>query len=158
MSAPTSALHTIARVVTSTLYTVRGDSMSPSLTDADYVLVARRAYRRGGPARGDIVLLRDPRSRGGVYVKRVVGLPGEWVGFRDGHVLVNDGALHEPYVVEAAPAGSGVTWPLAADEYFVLGDNRSDSLDSRRFGPLRREHILGQVWYRLLPGARRGQV
>lgn len=135
------------RLLSSSLYVVRGDSMSPALHDGDRVLVWRRAYREHGPRRGDIVLLRDPVDGTTLYVKRIVGLPGEWVRMTGGRVLVNDKPLDEPYVV-ARETSDTVTWPLEAGQYFVLGDKREDSRDSRRLGPVAAEGIIGGVWLR----------
>ena len=113
--------------------------MESALSDGDRVLVSRAAYRFGrSPSRGDVVLLK--RSVAGVEtLKRVVAGPGD---------LVSD----------APGPGDGLAHPLARGEYWVLGDNRTVSRDSRVFGPVRRHEIGGRVWYRYAPSGRTGLI
>lgn len=123
----------------------QGPSMWPTLRDGQFVLVNRLAYVRGEPRRGDIVALRVGGGRV-VYIKRIVGLPGERVRLDGGVVRVNDAPLDEPYVRARRP------WEvdevlLAGDEYLVIGDNRGMSQRNHDFGKTRRERVLGRVVY-----------
>ncbi|HLF25174.1 MAG TPA: signal peptidase I [Anaerolineae bacterium] len=124
-------------------FKIDGTSMEPSLHDSEYVIVDKVTYLIGRPQRGDVVVFArdgDPKD----YIKRVIGLPGETVQISDGHVLVNGQVLAEPYV---APAN--VTYSaqyLGEDEYFVMGDNRGNSTDSRQFGPIQADDIIGRAW------------
>jgi signal peptidase I len=134
---------------------VVGPSMSPTLKDSSKYLLSHFVYLCRAPQRGDIVVIRDPVD-GLLSVKRIVGEPGDSVGFVDGQVLVNGAKLKEPYLEEtvrthskneAHEALSTVIQFLRCkgDEYFVLGDNRYHSIDSRTYGPVHREDILGLV-------------
>lgn len=127
---------------------VEGQSMSPTLEDGDRVFLNRWLYWIVGPSRGDVVSLDVPGYEG-ASVKRVIALAGETVQIRDGAVLVNGVPLAEPYLAEGVTTWAGAmstnTYLISEDCYFVLGDNRADSLDSRRFGPVSRRWISGRV-------------
>ena len=105
--------------------------------------------------RGRIVALRHPQRHEAIYVKRVIGLPNEYVTVGSGVVTVDERKLDEPYLLNGLETRSrGATrWFTGADEVFVLGDNRMDSEDSRVFGPVPVELIIGEVWFRYFPAA-----
>ena len=105
-------------------------------------------------------MVHDPRLHGTDYIKRIIGLPGEHVRIGAGGILINERSLHEPYLSEGEWLGGGSVsqWLLGEDEYLVLGDNRNDSRDSRRFGPLSRDHILGKAWLRYWPPSAWGRL
>ena len=133
--------------------------MEPALRDGDLTLVAKRRRL----ARGRVAVVRAP-ARGGaggvmIQAKRVVGLPGERVEIQDGSLFI-DGAHHpEPYL-GGLPANAGLdsaAWTLGADEYFVMGDNRARSADSRRYGPIRADDVIGAVVARIWPPRRRSR-
>ncbi len=135
---------------------VRGASMEPTFEDREYLLIDEISYRFTEVERGDVVVFRYPRDKTEFFIKRVIGVPGDTVRVADGKVTVTNDAhmsgvvLEEEYVSQPVTTGSEhVT--LNPDEYFVLGDNRSASLDSRSFGPIKSEHIVGKVWLRGLP-------
>lgn len=144
--------------------TVFGDSMLPTLYSRDELLVEKISRHFGGIARGDIVTCRSYLSHQGpdtYIVKRVIGLPHETVEIREGHVYIDGELLPEDYLAENV-----VTRPivddfrkvkLAADEYYVLGDNRSQSQDSRYFGPVNKKDIMGEVLIRFYPFSRFGR-
>ncbi len=128
---------------------VVGESMEPTLHPADQLILNRFAYRIQEPKQLDVVVLKDPTD-GAFVVKRIIARPGDAVFFRSGNVFVNGHLLREPYVMRGAPTltGSGVQEQLVVcgkDQYFVLGDNRQNSFDSRMYGPVRRQNILGLV-------------
>ncbi len=131
---------------------VDGPSMAPTLHDGDLVLASRAALARAALARGDIVLTRDPQD-GVAYLKRIVGLPGEAVGVHSGRVAIHGSPLDEPYLapLDSRAAARDGQWTLADDRYFLLGDNRNDSLDSRAFGPVPEYLIKGRAWFRCWP-------
>ncbi len=143
-----------------TRYVVRGDSMGPALHDGDYVAVNRLAYANSTPARGDLVLVRDTGSAGRRFLKRVVGLPGEELRLHDGLLWIDGRPLDEPYL-GGLPSSVGLddrTWQIGAAEYFLLGDNRTRSTDSRRLGPIPAGLFVGKVWLRYWPPRRLGRV
>jgi signal peptidase I len=127
------------------LIPVRGEgpSMQPTLRDGQLVLVNRLAYWRSDPLRGDIVAL-SLAGRRVLYIKRIVGMPGDRVRIVGGMVYVNDGALDEPYVQGRREWDVQET-VLADDEYLMMGDNRSMPMWQHDFGKARRDRIVGQV-------------
>lgn len=135
---------------------VEGNSMEPTLSDADNLLVDELSYHFKKPKRFEIVVFPD-RERGGYIIKRVIGLPGEKVEifegsvFIDGNLLQGDEYGAEP--IEDAGALSDNAMLLGADEYFVLGDNRNESVDSRseEIGAIKRKQIAGRAFWRLMP-------
>ncbi|KKW39876.1 signal peptidase I [Candidatus Kaiserbacteria bacterium RIFCSPLOWO2_02_FULL_54_13] len=136
-------------------FVVDGDSMHPTFENLDYLIVDEFLYYFRAPARGDVVVFRYPNNPSIFYIKRIIGLPGETVSISRGVITVTTSAgeslaLAEPYIVnEDATYTKNVS--LNPGEYFVLGDNRPNSSDSRIWGPLPRENIIGRVDLRLLP-------
>jgi len=138
---------------------VKGASMEPNFYDHEYLIIDEITYRFDEPKRGDIVVFKYPKDPRQFFIKRVVGLPGETVKIEDGLVYVDgqDGyqPLQEDYLsddVETIMPLRGYTQvKLAQDEYFLLGDNREQSFDSRAFGPVKREFIIGRTWLRGWP-------
>jgi signal peptidase I len=132
-------------------YVVDGASMEPTFSTSERVIVDRVTMLLGGPSRGDVVVLDSPRNDE-LLIKRVIGLPGEVIVLREGRVYVNGRLLEEPYVEEFCTSRScSGTWELGADDYFVLGDNRTHSLDSHSFGPVQRSAIKGIARLRYWP-------
>lgn len=129
---------------------VSGTSMLPTLQDGERYLINRLVYRWGGPLPGDIVEIRMPGSNDDDCVKRVIALPGDVVQIKDGVVHVNGRVLPEPYlpsgVYTAANAMGTKPYKLPQDVYFVLGDNRAVSADSRQFGGVKSSQLVGKVW------------
>jgi len=134
-------------LLTSQLVQVRGQSMLPPITPGSWVRVSRRSYWGNSPARFDIVRFFDPMSPNLWAVKRIIGLPGEWVSL-DGHGLkVNGWFVEEPHIQtvltqETGPIGE---WWTGKYEYILIGDNRAASTDSRHYGPVHRSAISGKV-------------
>jgi signal peptidase I len=137
---------------------VEGLSMYATLDDNDYLIANKIDYRLHAPERGDIIILRPPADNSKDFIKRVIALPGEKLLIRDGSVYINGHKLDEPYLPEAWTAinnpppwsvGDGAVIP--ANQYFVMGDNRNRSQDSRLFGPIGRDRIDGRAWFRIWP-------
>ncbi|MEK7665893.1 MAG: signal peptidase I [Patescibacteria group bacterium] len=135
---------------------VQGASMEPNFYDREYLIIDEISYRFSDPARGDIVVFRYPRDPSQFFIKRVIGLPGEEVEIDDRLVRIYNEAypdgikLEEPYLDSAITNGN-VRVRLGSDEYFLMGDNRDASMDSRSFGPVERSMIVGKAWLRGLP-------
>jgi len=140
-------------------FIVNGASMEPNFSDGNYLLIDEISYRLPDPQRGDVVVFRAPTNQSIYYIKRVIGLPGEKIEITSDKVIItnkehpNGAELQEPYLESALspnPFGT-IVMTLKDSEYFVMGDNRSNSLDSRRWGPLVRSDIVGAVRLRLWP-------
>lgn len=124
------------------VFSIPSNSMAPTLQPGDVVLVT--PYRLGEPATGDVVVFRNPGSDE-LLIKRVVATSGEMVEGQEGHLIVGGHARIEPYVAPGAATEAVPSQLIPAGSYFVMGDNRTDSLDSRRFGPIPRELIIGRA-------------
>lgn len=122
---------------------LKGDSMTPTLKNGQRVTVDRSAYTRDGPRRGDIVFF----EHGGVSrVSRVIGLPGESIRIEGGSVYLNGSRLEEPYLAPGTRTESAISMlQVPDDSYFLLGDNRERSNDSRAIGPIPRAEIVGKI-------------
>lgn len=123
---------------------VSGLSMEPHIRSGEYVLINTFAYRLGAPHRGDIVAFRHEGDARGVFIKRVIGLPGDHIRIDRGRVFVNGSALDEPYV-KASDDGSSAEITVPAASVYVLGDNRANSEDSRAFGPVGDDTLIGRA-------------
>lgn len=137
---------------------VKGASMEPTYNDHEYLIINEIAYRLREPARGEVVVFRYPNDPRQFFIKRVVAMPGETVVVSAGRVKILSADRPEGwYLDESAylPDGTFVAGErrvsLGAAEYYVLGDNRGSSLDSRSFGPVPRANIVGRVWLRGWP-------
>ncbi len=139
------------------LSVVRGSSMTPGIQDGDRILVEPWSYLLGPIERGDVVVLRYPLDPEVDYIKRIIGLPGDRVELARGQVWVNQTMLEEPYV-EAIDPSSTLSVEVAPGHYFVLGDNRPRSSDSREFGQVPEGHVRGRVDLCLWPPARAGLI
>jgi signal peptidase I len=126
------------------LYVIPSSSMAPTLVPGDHIVVT--PYRFSArPSRGDVIVFRSIRAGDELLIKRVIGTPGDLVETRGGRVFVSGHALPEPYVAAQATTGSMQAQIIPADCYFVLGDNRADSLDSRSWGVLPRDLVVGRA-------------
>lgn len=130
---------------------VKGASMEPNFYDHEYLVIDEISYRFKEPLRGEIIVFRYPRDPKQFFIKRIIGLPGETVQITDGHVYVNGEMLEELYLETGTTTKGEIVLTLQPDEYFVMGDNRDFSLDSRSFGPLTREFVVGRTWIRGWP-------
>lgn len=139
-------------------YVVSGASMEPTFDNWDYLITDRVSYRLGAPERGDVVIFKLPQEESRTLIKRVIGLPGESVSLQNGSItIINEEhpegfTLSEPYLSsENVGALLPLYTTLGEDEYFVLGDNRRVSADSRTWGTLPEREIIGKVFVRLFP-------
>ena len=131
--------------VTSRRISVGGDSMLPTYKPGDKAIVNPREYKRGLPDRFDVVILKSTEERK-AEIKRIVGLPGEEVMIKNKRLLIDGDEVEQP--VDGSDSGTHL-WMLESDQYIVLGDNRAASTDSREYGPIRRDQILGPIVRRI---------
>jgi len=145
-------------------YRVEQQSMERTLEPDQYVLVDKLTPRFDDYSRGDIIVFEPPEAwrQGGPstpYIKRVIGLPGETVEIRDGAVFVDGAAVEEPYLYDGQPTTSmeePARWVVPEGQLFVMGDHRAASADSRAFGPIERDSVIGRAWLRYWPIAEFG--
>jgi len=135
---------------------VRGASMEPNFHDFDYLIVDEISYRFAEPKRGDVIVFYNPSNNSQRFIKRVIGLPGETIRVSEGKVSIKNDAdffiLDETaYLSESTKTPGNREMLLEQDQYFVMGDNRGLSLDSRSFGALEKSLIIGKESFRLWP-------
>lgn len=136
-------------------FIVEGPSMQPNFFTGQVLVVSRVNYLLDEPARGDIVVFNPPNQSPDEppYIKRVIGRPGDMVEIRDTSVYVNNQLLDEPYINEPCRETRcpDNTWQLGPNQYFVMGDNRNHSSDSRAFGPITLDRVIGEALVRYWP-------
>lgn len=137
-------------------FIVRGDSMVPTFHSGDYLIVDQLSYRFNEPTRGEVIIMRYPKDESVYFIKRIIGLPGETVELQGSRILIRRAGdesitLKQPYLADVAHRSEYATYVLGADEYFVMGDNRDASSDSRVWGALPRHDIIGRAFVRLFP-------
>jgi len=137
-------------------YIVPTPSMEPVLLVEDKVIVNKLAYRFGEVERGDLVVFHSPVEQGKELVKRAIGLPGDEVTLTtEGNIYINGTLLDEEYIAQdAGIVYENKTLILSSDEFFVMGDNRNNSLDSRYFGPIKEKDIFGKLVFIYWPPQR----
>jgi signal peptidase I len=143
---------------------IKGDSMQPNYPDGEYLLTDKVTYRFNEPQRGDVIVFKAPTNDGEEFIKRIIALPGESVKVENGKIFVNDGQLNEMYINNAMATrggtflsdGESVKVPDA--EYFVLGDNRPYSSDSRTWGFVPKGKITGRAWVIYWPITEAGAI
>jgi signal peptidase I len=139
-------------------FIVSGSSMDPTFENGEYLIVDELTYRLEDPKRGDVIIFRFPQDTSKFFIKRIIGLPGETVSVAGAVVTIVNEESPEGFVLDESylshPTYSTVRVTLGSEEYFVLGDNRPASSDSRIWGPLKEELIIGRALLRLLPVTR----
>ncbi len=144
-------------------YKVQQQSMEHTLEPDQYVLVDKLTPRFDDYSRGDIVVFTPPadwaQEDGTPFIKRVIGLPGDTVDIHDGEVFINGTMIDEPYLYSTAPgdpsqpttSSNESRWVIPPDELFLMGDHRQNSANSRVFGPVEEDHVIGRAWLRYWP-------
>ncbi len=145
-------MFTLVNLATVRFY-IDGPSMQPTFYTGQFVLISRLNYLFGTPERGDVVVFNAPGNDANdpPLIKRLIGLPGETVEFRDARVYINGVLLDEPYLNEACLRCDDRSITIDADEFFLMGDNRNNSHDSRAFGAVAHERIIGEAIARYWP-------
>jgi len=133
-------------------FIVKGQSMEPNFEDSNYLIVDELSYRFRDPQRGEVVVFRYPRNVSQRFIKRIIGLPGEKIEIEASVVMVDGKILDESeYFPSGVQTLGNIQISLDENEYFVLGDNRISSFDSRQWGTLPRKNIIGRVYFRAWP-------
>ena len=143
------------RVFIAQPFIVSGSSMVPAFENSDYLIVDELSYRLDDPERFDVVIFKYPKDPNKYFIKRIIGLPGEEVDIKGNTITITNPEHKEGLVLEQPfvkrPGDNNMHVELGQDEYFVMGDNRNASSDSRYWGPVKRELIIGRAFLRLLP-------
>lgn len=143
---------------------VKGNSMYPTYHDKEYILTDKISYKFRLPERGDVIILKSPKNPDIDFIKRVIGLPGETIKIEDDKVYLNSQLLNEPYLKVNTPIfpngfmQNGIAVTVPENMIFVMGDNRPGSSDSREFGFIPYENIIGRVFFRYFPINRSGII
>lgn len=138
-------------------FVVNGASMDPTFATGQFLIVDRISYRVGEPQRGDVIVFQYPNNPSVYYIKRIIGLPGETVRIIDGKVTIENAdfpkgfVLDEKYIDPSHVSRDSYIQKLDPTQYYVMGDNRAQSSDSRIWGPLERHFIVGKPALRLFP-------
>jgi signal peptidase I len=139
-------------------FVVSGSSMVPNFHNREYLVVDKISYRFHEPERGDVIIFRYPKDTSQYFIKRIIGLPGETIKIRDGIVRIassststTDYVLNEPYIAVKHRSDENFDMTLRTGEYFMMGDNRTQSSDSRTWGAMPRANIIGRALVRVLP-------
>lgn len=137
---------------------VSGSSMEPNFHDGDYLIVDELSYEIGEPKRGDVIIFRYPKNPNEYFIKRIIGLPGEKIEISDNTIKIFNNSRPDGFIVEESgyiPQATATTGNYVAElknnEYYVLGDNRTASADSRWWGSLDRHYIIGKALLRAWP-------
>lgn len=132
---------------------IKGESMQPNYPNGEFLLTDKVTYRFHPPQRGDVIVFKAPVNEEDDYIKRIIGLPGETVSIRNGYVYINGKMLKENYLPNGLYTTGGPFLPndkeivVPSDHFFVLGDNRSYSSDSRVWGFVPKQNIIGRAWF-----------
>ncbi len=144
---------------------VRGNSMEPNFTNSENLLTNKIAYRFKPPKRGDVIVFKSPQNIKFDYIKRIIGLPEEKISLKENHFYINDKLLDEsPYLASDVPTKGNLFLPeggsleIPLNQYFVAGDNRNHSSDSREWGFVPKENIIGRAWFSYWPATRLGFI
>ena len=151
------AIFTLIYLFVAQFHKVSGKSMLETMHDGDYLITEKISYRLGDPHRGEIVVLKDPLDETKDFIKRIIAIPGDSVKIESGRVFVNGTQIDEPYLVPdiqtrgGAFLSEGTTITIEANKYLVFGDNRNHSSDSREWGGVTKEEIVGRALFRYWP-------
>lgn len=143
---------------------VKGASMEPSFNSGDYILTSKITYKFRRPQRGDVVVFKSPKNPDIDYIKRIIGLPGDKIMIKDGNLYINGNLVDENYISaktnlwDGGYLRDGVAIIIPDNFMFVMGDNRPRSSDSREFGPVPEDNIIGDVFYRYFPASKMGFI
>jgi len=143
---------------------VKGESMVPTFKNGDYILTSKIAYKFRSYQRGDVVVFKSPKNPDIDYIKRIIGLPGDRIVFKGSEVYVNNILINENYISspnnlwETGYAKENEEIIVSDNNIFVMGDNRPHSSDSRDFGPVEINSIIGNVFYRYFPAEKIGAI
>lgn len=139
-------------------FIVEGNSMEPNFRDGEYLIIDELSYYFKPPQRGEVIVFRYPLNPSEFFIKRIIGLPGETVDIKNNKLFINGDLVNEGYLPQNLQTGPDETIKLQENQYFVMGDNRTVSSDSRTWGALPKNNITGRALIRLWPLNKAGMV
>ena len=151
------AIFAIIYLFIAQFHKVSGLSMFPTMHDGDFLITEKVSFRFGSPKRGEIVVLKNPKNESQDFIKRIIAIPGDTLKIENDFVFVNGQKLNEAYLPANTPTHSGAFVTESTDikagsnQYFVFGDNRNHSSDSREWGPITKEEFVGRAFFRYWP-------
>lgn len=158
------AIFTLIYLFVAQFHKVSGNSMLETMHNGDFLITEKISYRLGDPHRGQIVVLKDPMDETKDFIKRIIAIPGDTVKIEEGRVFVNGGALTESYLVPGTQTrggaflSDGATVTIPPNRYLVFGDNRNHSSDSREWGPVAKEKLVGRAFFQYWPPQKVGML
>lgn len=156
------AIFSLIYLFVAQFHKVSGQSMFPTMHNKDFLITEKLSFRFGDPKRGQIVVLKNPQNEAQDFIKRIIGLPGDTIKIENSSIFLNGVKLNEPYLPPGTPTHGesflqeGNTITVPENKYFVVGDNREHSSDSRDFGPVDRKKLIGRGLFRYWPPQRIG--
>lgn len=151
------AIFTLIYLFVAQFHKVSGNSMLETMHNGDFLITEKVSYRLGNPQRGQIVVLKDPMDETKDFIKRIIAIPGDNVKVEQGNVFINGRQISEPYLVpgtitrSGAYINEGATINVSPNQYIVFGDNRNHSSDSREWGPIAKEKLVGRAFFQYWP-------
>lgn len=139
---------------------VRGASMEPNFHDFEYLVIDELSFRFREPKRGEVIVFHNPSNKAEFFIKRIIGLPGDKVQIKNNEITIYDAEHPEGFTIDEFYLGPSIVTTgryvttVGADEYYVMGDNRPASHDSRAFGPIVASSVVGRIWFRAWPPSR----
>ena len=143
---------------------IKGSSMEPDFHDGEFLLTDKVTYRFGKPKRDDVIVFKAPPDDSDEFIKRIIGVPNDTINIQSGKVYLNGNVINEPYLAQNTYTSSGtfakenVPFTIPNDFYFVMGDNREHSFDSRNFGLINKSKITGRAWVIYWPVSKLGVI
>ncbi len=151
------AVFAIIYLFVAQFHKVSGSSMFPTYHNGDFLITEKVTYRFGEPKRGDVIVLKNPRDESQDFIKRIIALPGDTIKISNDSVFVNGKQIIENYLPSDTPTHAGAFLTedgeikAGPNQYFVLGDNRNHSSDSREWGSITKQEIIGRAFFRYYP-------
>lgn len=151
------AVFAIIYLFVAQFHKVSGSSMFPTYHNGDFLVTEKVSYRLGEPKRGDVIVLKNPRDESQDFIKRIIAIPGDTLKVENQSVYVNGNLLNESYLPPQTPTQAGAfitegsTLKAGPNQYFVFGDNRNHSSDSREWGSITKQEIIGRAFFRYWP-------
>ena len=139
------------------VHKVSGNSMFPTMRNGDYLITEKISYKLGTPKRGDMIVLKNPRDESQDFIKRIIATPGDTIRIEENNVFINGGIIQESYLPEDTTTHPGAfltdknTIQAGPNQFFVMGDNRNHSSDSREWGAITKKEIVGKAFFRYWP-------